>query len=65
MTDIDLKFYRGHPRIYDLVKPLGEGSFAEVYLVGWRSPRLLLQNGHHAPISQMQMLVDCYVYVYI
>lgn len=44
-----------NPRVYDLVKPLGEGSFAEVYLVGWKSPKLRLQTGIAAPISQMQM----------
>ncbi|TIC73087.1 Pkinase-domain-containing protein [Wallemia mellicola] len=44
-----------NPRVYDLVKPLGEGSFAEVYLVGWKSPKLRLQTGVAAPISQMQI----------
>ncbi|TIB72337.1 Mg2+ transporter protein [Wallemia mellicola] len=32
-----------------------EGSFAEVYLVGWKSPKLRLQTGVAAPISQMQI----------
>ncbi|TIB08612.1 hypothetical protein E3P89_03066 [Wallemia ichthyophaga] len=44
-----------NPRVYDFVKPLGEGSFAEVYLVGWRSPKLRLKTGEAAPISQMQI----------